>query len=385
MNEVSPGPYRSPGHHVTDGRNIISGSRGLGGTDIFHAAVQMSRMPMCLSDPNLPDTPLVFCNQAFEQFTGYPKDKLLGRNCRLLQGEGTDPETVRRISERLRAGQDVHEEIYNYRMDGTGFWNALYISPVMDEEGHLLYYFGSQIDITARREAEQVLHQSRRLETLGAMASSMAHEFNNLMTVTLAGLERARDADDPLRRSRQLDRAEMSVRRAARLTDQMLAFTRRSFDASGPADLNGLLGEVDTMLGQMAGQGCRVDLVMENEPLPVAVDAGQLELALLNLVRNASDALPLGGAIVIRTEAHGAEVAIAVEDEGEGMAPGVARRAADPFFTTKPMGQGSGLGLSMVRGFAEQAGGRLQIDSAEGRGTTVRIVLPRMEAAPPGP
>jgi PAS domain S-box-containing protein len=379
MSETEPGGLKPPGHNIDGGRNVVTSGLGLGGKDIFHAAVQMSRMPMCLTDPSLPDNPMVFCNQAFEQLTGYGQSDIIGRNCRMLQGPATDPATVARIRKRLAAQEDVHEEIFNYRKNGTGYWNALYISPVLDADGRLIYHFGSQIDVTARREAEALLQQSQRMEIFGGMASSLAHEFNNLMTVVLAGIERSRDAADPERRGRQLDRAEWGARRAARLTDQMLSFARRQFHDVQPADVNALVGQVDGILDQMAGGGCKVDVVVDQAPLPVAVDAGQLEMALLNLVRNAAEATPGGGVITIRTERHGTHVVIAVEDRGEGMPPEVARRAADPFFTTKPVGTGTGLGLSMVKGFAEQSGGQLLIETEQGRGTVVRIVLPGAE------
>jgi PAS domain S-box-containing protein len=380
MNKSQPGHPMSPGHNIDEGRNVVAAGQGLAGKDIFHAAVQMSRMPMCLCDAGLPDNPMVFCNQAFEQLTGYTQAELIGRNCRMLQGPETDRATIARIRSRLAALEDVHEEIFNYRKNGSGYWNALYISPVLDETGRLLYYFGSQIDVTSRREAEAVLQQSQRMETLGSMASSLAHEFNNLMTIVLSGIERGKLESEPGRRASRLDRAEWGARRAARLTDQMLSFARRQFHDVETADVNALLGKFDGILDQIAGDYCKVDVVLEEAPLPVAVDAGQLEMALLNLVRNAADALPEGGAITIRTERQGPDVVIAVEDRGVGMPPELARRATEPFFTTKPLGKGTGLGLSMVKGFAEQSGGRLLIDSEQGRGTVMRIVLPRTEA-----
>jgi PAS domain S-box-containing protein len=387
MNSATPGeattpgqPSRlSPGHHIGEGRNIVPSGQGLAGNDIFHAAVQMSRMPMCLTDPNLPDNPIVFCNQAYEQLTGYPQAELIGHNCRMLQGPATDRATIKRIRDKLSMQEDVHEEVFNYRKDGGGYWNALYISPVVDEAGRLQYFFGSQIDVTSRREAEAVLQQSQRMETLGSMAASLAHEFNNLMTIVLAGIEQSRSVQDPERRNRVLDRAEWGGRRAARLTDQMLSFARRQFHDTQVGDLNSLVGKVDDILDQMAGSSCTVEVELTPAPMPVAVDAAQLEMALINLVRNASDAMPSGGVITIRTEAYGEELVVAVEDRGEGMPPDVARRAADPFFTTKPVGKGTGLGLSMVKGFAEQSGGRLLVESQPGRGTTVRIVLPRFQ------
>ncbi len=184
------------GHHTSDGRNVISAEVGCGETDIFHAAVQMSRMPMCLTDPDGEDNPIIFCNQAFEQLTGYSQEEILGQNCRFLQGEGTDTEAIAEIRKSLEAYEDVHIELLNYRKDGTPFWNALFISPVIDTTGRLVYFFASQLDVTRRREAEAVLQQSQRIETLGAMASSVAHEFNNLMTVVLANLERLETEQD---------------------------------------------------------------------------------------------------------------------------------------------------------------------------------------------
>ena len=195
-----------PGHHSGGGRNVISIVREHG-VDVFFAAVQMSRMPMCLTEPHAHDNPIAFCNQAFERLCGYPQAEILGRNCRFLQGEGTDPEAVAELRRAIGAGEEVHLELLNYRRDGTPFWNALFISPVYDTEGRLIYHFASQLDVTRRREAEAVLQQSQRMETLGSMASSLAHEFNNLMTIVLANLERLSEEATGERGRRSVERA----------------------------------------------------------------------------------------------------------------------------------------------------------------------------------
>jgi PAS domain S-box-containing protein len=367
------------GHHSSDGRNVIPAGGGHGGRDIFFAAVQMSRMPMCLTDPHRSDNPLIFCNAAFEQLTGYAQDEILGRNCRFLQGDGTDPEVVAQIRRGLKAGEDIHQEVLNYRKDGTPFWNALFISPVVDSDGSLVYHFASQLNVTRRREAEAVLQQSQRMETLGTMASGKAHEFNNLMTIVLASLERAEDETDAARRARQIERATWGAQRAARLTSQMLSFARRQFHDNKDLDVGELLREFDNILDQMAGDGVRVTLDLPPEPLVAAIDAGQMELALLNLVRNAADASPRGGEIIIRARPCADGLEVVVIDAGAGMPDEVARRATEPFFTTKERGKGTGLGLSMVNGFAEQSGGRLEIETTPGMGTAVRLVFPRVE------
>ncbi|MBW4021912.1 MAG: PAS domain-containing protein [Proteobacteria bacterium] len=373
------------GHHSSGGRNIIAGGLGHGGRDIFFAAVQMSRMPMCLTDPHQPDNPIIFANPAFEQLTGYAQEEILGRNCRFLQGVGTDREVVAAIRRGLDAGEDVHHELLNYRKDGTPFWSALFISPVVDSDGSLVYHFASQLNVTRRREAEAVLQQSQRMETLGTMASGMAHEFNNLMTVVLAGLERAADANDPALRQKQIDRATWGAQRAARLTSQMLSFARRQFHDDKVLDIGELLLNFDNILDQMAGDAVRVSLDLPAQPILAAVDAGQMELALLNLVRNAADAMPDGGEIIVRARAKGLDgpgsadvVEVSVTDTGTGMEAHVLRRAVEPFFTTKERGKGTGLGLSMVNGFVEQTGGRLEIESGSGQGTTIRLTFPRL-------
>ncbi|MCQ8277412.1 PAS domain-containing protein [Acetobacteraceae bacterium KSS8] len=381
-NTVATSRERSGDAATSAARSGIIRNAGLSGHgDVFFAAMQLSRMAMCLTDPNLPDEPIVFCNQAFEELTGYTAAEVVGRNCRFLQGAGTDRAAVSSIGPRLRAGQDVRIEVMNYRKDGSAFWNELSISEIRDDSGAIRYHFASQTDVTRRREAETVLRQSQRMEALGGMAASVAHEFNNLMTIVLANLERAAEGEDAERRRRQIQRASWGAERAARLTGQMLRFARRQFHESEVMDVNRTIADCDVILDQMAGEAVAVHLALADEPLFANLDASQLELVLLNLVRNAADASEPGQAVHISTglvRQDGQEaVEIAVQDEGSGMPALVLRRATEAFFTTKGPGKGTGLGLSMVRSFAEQCGGRLLIESQEGEGTTVRLRFPR--------
>ena len=368
-------------HHTGGGRNVIASNQGHEGHDIFFAAVQMSRMPMILTDPHRPDDPIVFSNRAFEKLTGYSQDEILGRNCRFLQGPGTDQETISRIREGVSHQEDVHEEVFNYRKDGSGFWNALFISPVFNPGGDLLYFFASQLDVTRRHEAEAVLQQAQRLETLGSMASGVAHEFNNLMTVILGSLAQLERGMAPGGRERQrLDRAKWAANQAGRLTQQMLSFARRQFHDNQMVNLNAVLSGFDDIMRQMAGPGIELTLDLMSQPLMVELDAGQMEMALLNLVRNAADAMPDGGTLVIQTtlqETPDAVIAaVTVKDQGTGMPPDVLQRAIEPFYTTKSKGAGTGLGLSMVNGFVAQSGGRMLIDSALGKGTVIALQFP---------
>ena len=371
------------GHHSEAGRNVAADGGGLDGKNIFFAAVQMSRMPMCLADPNQPDMPLVFVNEAFLRQTGYAEHEVVGRNCRFLQGPGTDPAALQRLREAINAREDTAVELVNHRRDGTPFWNALYISPVFDAAGALIYFFASQLDVTRRKEAEAVLQQSQRMEALGSMASSVAHEFNNLMTVVVGSAQQAIErATDPKQR-KQLDRVEWAARQAGRLTQQMLSFARRQFHDAHETDLNALVGDMDGLLAQVAGPGVAVALDLAPAPVTAMIDSGQMQLALINLARNAVDAMPDGGTLTVSTHAlpDGTGAALAVADTGQGMAPEVLRRATEPFFTTKERGKGTGLGLSMVSGFAQQSGGQVEIDTAPGQGARITIKLPSRRPA----
>ncbi len=279
--------------------------------------------------------------------------------------------------------EDVHLELPNYRKDGSTFWNALFLSPVIDADGRLVYFFSSQSDVTRRRETEAAMLQTQRMDTLGSMAASLAHEFNNLMTIVLANLERVGTEKDPERRAKQVERATWGAQRATRLTDQMLSFARRQFHDDRTVDVNQLLAGCDAILDQMAGSGSKVRMDLEKSPLFASVDAGQLEMALLNLVRNAADASSPGSEIVVATRHRssadvdgGRTLEITITDTGCGMTPEVADRAMEPFYTTKGIGKGTGLGMSMVKGFVEQSGGKLEVETAPGEGTTIRLVFP---------
>ncbi|MGI4952907.1 MAG: ATP-binding protein [Janthinobacterium lividum] len=368
-------------HHTSDGRNVIASDQGHEGRDVFFAAVQMSRMPMILTDPHRTDDPIVFCNRAFERLTGYSQDEILGRNCRFLQGADTDQDTIARIRAGIARQEDVHEEVFNYRKDGSGFWNALFISPVFDPRGNLIYFFASQLDVTRRHEAEAVVQQAQRLETLGSMASGVAHEFNNLMTVVLGSLSQIeRGMQDGSRDRQRLDRAKWAANQAGRLTQQMLSFARRQFHDNQTVDLNAILSGFDDIMRQMAGPAVELTLDLVPQPLMVEVDSGQMEMALLNLVRNAADAMPQGGSLVIQTRLEetpdSVMAAVTVKDQGTGMSAEVLQRAIEPFYTTKPKGAGTGLGLSMVNGFAAQSGGRMMIESQPGQGTVIDLQFP---------
>ena len=345
--------------------------------DVLRSVIEMSPLPMVLVDPGSLDGPIILANKAFTRLTGYEEAEVLGRNCRLLQGEWTDQSSVKFLRDAVAKGQEAQIGMWNYRKNGTTFWNSMFVGPVRDEHGHIIYWFGSQVDETARREADDAKARSQRMDSLGSMAAGIAHEFNNLMTVALGSLERARKEPLSPRQAEAVERVEWAARAAGRLTQQMLSFAGRQRLAAESLDLNVAVRNMDGLLRQAAAD-VDFDIRLAAETLVARVDAGQRELALLNLVRNATDASPECGTVLVSTR-RGTEagfVEVAVADDGAGMSADVAARAAEPFFTTKPVGKGTGLGLSMVAGFCRQSGGTMRIESERGHGTVVRLVLP---------
>ena len=367
-------PQQSP---ASPGSAIL----GQGMTDpaAFRAAVQLTRMPMVLADPNLEDCPVVYCNNAFCELMAYERAEILGRNCRFLQGPDTDREAVRRIAEALAQRRHVHEDLYNYRKDGRGLWVALEISPVFDEDGSLRFFFGSQIDITRRREAE--LLQARHIESIRALSMGVAHEFNNLMTVVTGSVAQAMKQAADQRQHRRLERAAWAARRAGEQASQLLDLAKRQSAEGGTVDLNLVVQQLNDTMLPLAGPDVRVVLDLAAVPVVANLDAGQFERVVLALVRNAVEAMPQGGSVTVSTSATGvpgdtATVQVTVSDNGAGMPPEIAARATEAFFTTKGAHAATGLGLFLALGFAEQAGGRLSIESEPGRGTRVTLVLP---------
>ncbi|EJM97741.1 PAS domain S-box [Herbaspirillum sp. YR522] len=366
--------------------------------DIFFAAVELTRMPMIVSDPRRPDTPIVFVNDAFINMTGYTRDEVIGRNCRFLQGPETDRAVVRQIGSALAERREIATEILNYRKDGSTFWNALFISPVYDRDGELVYFFGSQLDISRRRDAEQALGQARKMEALGQLTGGIAHDFNNLLQVIsgyldIINLTLRANEPDLSRVARSSESIRNAAGKAAMLTQQLLAFARKQRLEGRAINLN-LLTESFTDLVRRT-LGGDIDLTTQLAPQlwNCRLDPTQMEVALLNILINARDAMNGQGRVHIETANEalvpgdgeralqlgvkpGNYVSITIADNGPGIAPDILPRVMDPFFTTKEEGKGTGLGLSMVYGFVKQSGGAIEIHSGKTGGTTVKLYFP---------
>ncbi|MFH5925407.1 histidine kinase famiy protein [Roseomonas xinghualingensis] len=406
------GPEQAPGNvldpvQLERAPTIRAEHEGFNDTqaDIFFAAVEMTRMPMIVTDPRQHDNPIVFSNQAFVRMTGYAQEELLGRNCRFLQGPDTDRETVAELRHAISTRREIAAEILNYRKNGSTFWNALFIAPVFSPSGELIYFFASQLDVSRRRDAEEALRQAQKMEALGQLTGGIAHDFNNLLQVMRGYMDLVdsglrRPEPDMPRMRRSLGNARAAADRAATLTQQLLAFSRKQRLEGWTVSLNALVEGIREMASRTLGDGVALRLNLAPDLGPCRLDTTQTEVALLNILINARDALAgqPNGAVTIATCNHiaGAEdalmrgrlspgcyVKISISDNGSGMPPEILSRVMEPFFTTKEEGRGTGLGLSMVYGFVRQSGGTVQIESTLGQGTTLHLYFPVAEEDTP--
>ena len=249
--------------------------------------------------------------------------------------------------------------------------------------------------IAERRQVEAALQQAQKMEVIGQMTGGVAHDFNNLLTAVLGNLELAtrRGKDENIQR--YLDGATQAARRGAKITSQLLAFSRTQRLKTEPIDLNAIVTAMGDLLFRTIGATIRIETILERRLWQATADSSQIESVILNLAVNARDAMPDGGRLTIATAnvpqgakskpaelAAGDYVSVSVSDTGTGMTDEVVRKAFEPFFTTKPVGSGTGLGLSQVYGIAKQTGGTVSIDTKVGRGTTVTVYLPRTIALP---
>ena len=288
----------------------------------------------------------------------------------------------------------VTETLTSEGPTGAERWSHVTRVPIRDGAGVISHLAVIERDVTEQRSLEARLRQSDKMQALGTLAGGIAHDFNNLLTAILGSLELAAPKVGDLPRvQRLIENARGAAERGASLTKRLLSFSRAHDLQARATDVNGLIEGMSDLFGRSLG-GLVVVRTELADGLPAAqVDPDQLELAVLNLCINARDAMPDGGAITIATRhvpiagdpeiEAGDYLGISVADEGTGIPAEILRRVCEPFFTTKAVGQGTGLGLAMVFGLAQQSKGRLVIESEVGRGTRVELALPFAAAAVP--
>ena len=357
-------------------------------------AIQAVSQGIVISDPTLPDNPVIYVSPGFTRLTGYSAEDAIGHNCRFLAGKDTDPALMRQLGRAVAAHLPCTVEILNYRKDGTSFWNELAISPVLDLHGHVTHFVGVQTDVTERRSLAAQFLQSQKMEAVGQLAGGVAHDFNNLLSVILSYAELVAEelpAGAPMRAD--VLEIRTAALRATDLTRQLLAFSRRQVLEPKVLDLHVSVLGMEKLLRRLLGEDITLNLLPSVDLWRVRADPGQVEQIVMNLAVNARDAMPRGGDLTIETanveldasyaRSHhevtpGAYVMIAVTDTGCGMDQATQARMFEPFFTTKDKDKGTGLGLATVFGIVKQSGGTIWVYSEPGRGTTFKIYFPRV-------
>jgi PAS domain S-box-containing protein len=340
-------------------------------------------------------------NSGAQRIKGYAESEIIGRHfSQFYTEEDLATNLPQRALETAAREGKFEAEGWRLRKDGTRFWASVVIDPIRNDMGELIGFAKITRDITERRktqealeEAQAALFQAQKMEAVGQLTGGVAHDFNNLLTIIVNNLDLlTRNARDP-RDAKLIESAQRAAERGAKLTQQLLAFSRRQPLQPDTHSPNTLIEGFESVLRRACGEMIRLQLSLSPRIRWVSVDAPQFESALLNLIVNARDAMPNGGSLKIMTGnvtlnekdsastnlQPGQYVSISVQDTGTGMARETVSRVFEPFFTTKEIGKGTGLGLSQVYGFVTQSGGHIKVDSTPGQGTKVTMLLPAQE------
>jgi PAS domain S-box-containing protein len=352
-------------------------------------AIQQSPTSVVITDR---DGTIEYVNPKFTDVTGYTLAEAIGQNPRILKSGHTPAEHYAELWNTITGGGVWRGEFLNKKKNGELFWELASIAPVREGET-ITNFVAVKEDITERKQMEEQLRQSQKMQALGQLTGGIAHDFNNLLAIVIGNLQLLGERVGGDAKTREfLDDALWSARRGGELTHRLLAFARKQPLKPTVIDLNEVVRGITELLRRTLGMGIRIEESLAPDLWKAFADRGELERALVNLAVNSRDAMRGAGTLTLETRnalldedyaeqyeevTPGEYVLLAVTDTGTGMPPEITERVFEPFFTTKEVGQGSGLGLSMVYGFVKQSGGHVSIYSRVEQGTSVKLYLPR--------
>ena len=332
-----------------------------------------------------------WANPAFTTFTGYSLEEAIGQTPRLLKSGKQEPSVYENLWTTVLAGEVWQGEIINQRKDGSLYTEEMTVTPVKNRQGEVSHFISVKQDITQRKQIEEKLMQTERMESIGRLASGVAHDLNNILTPILLSAEMLHAAEDATTRECLISSIEECAQRGANVVNQVLTFARGARGEHTTLQLKSLVQDMEKIMKETFPKNILITSDIPSDLWPISGDATQIHQVLLNLCINARDAMPEGGSIHITgenaeiDENFAAMVAdakvgdyamLALSDTGTGIPQEVLGKIFDPFFTTKEVGKGTGLGLSTVMGILHSHGGFVTVESEEGRGTTFKLFLP---------
>jgi PAS domain S-box-containing protein len=350
---------------------------------------------------------VVHWNDGAQRIMGYTAGDIVGRHFSYFySAEDVGGDKPTRLLAQAAEHGSVEDEGWRLRKDGSKFWARAAIAAIYDEAGRLIGFSQLTRDLTVQKQAETdktlleaQLRQAQKMEAVGRLAGGVAHDFNNLLTVITGFseiLQMSIKPEDPLQQAVQ--EIVKAAGRAANLTQQLLAFSRKQMIQPTLLSLNDVVAQIERLLHKLIGEDIRLEPVFADDLAPVKADRGQMDQVIMNLAVNARDAMPKGGRLLLRTDnvvitpengeptgivKPGRYACLEVRDTGCGMDEETKARVFEPFFTTKESGKGTGLGLSTVYGIVKQSGGFVTVESELGKGASFRVYFPAVQTEAP--
>jgi len=384
----------TPSRMVGTIQDVTSQRRSLQKLELLQGAIDQASETIVITDR---DANIIYANPAFSKITGYSREEAIGQNPRILQSGKTKPEVFKKMWQTLVAKKNWRGYFYNKRKDGTLYEEEVSISPLLDNEQEISHYIAVKRDVSNENHLRRQLQQAQKMEAIGTLAGGIAHDFNNILTILIGNLELVMmfelKKDHPAIKG--LDKALAAGQRAKELVNQILTFSHRQGDDLQPLKTTPIIKEAIKLITASLPATINLHATINAANDMVLGAPGPLHQILINLCNNATYAmLERGGELEIQltnrkfdeTETNrlqnlktGEYLELKVTDSGPGIAPEIADKIFEPYFTTKPDNQGSGLGLATVHGIVRKLGGEILMESSVGSGSTFTVLLPALD------